>query len=192
MFTNCFSRCFERDVSNAMFRTRCFERDVSNAMFRTRCFERDVSNRRATTLLPIIQGSIRPGTTIMSDMWTAYGGIQAMGYAHLTVNHTYEFVDPITGAHTQNVENSWKNAKQQKISKCLRWRTCCSDEFGAQLYWQESSMKYSSHIGALVVEKVRIYHDIGYILVICEYLQHKILECLRRRAKPTDAFAAAY
>ena len=53
-------------------------------------------------------------------------------------------------------------------------------------------MKYSSHIGAVVVENFRIYHDLGYILVICEYLQHKILEYLRRRAKPTDAFAAAY
>lgn len=29
-----------------------------------------------------------------------------MGYNHLTVNHTYEFVDPFTGAHTENVENS--------------------------------------------------------------------------------------
>ena len=80
---------------------------------------------------------------------------------------------------------------QHKISKRLRWRTCCSDEFGAQLYWQESSMKYSSHIGAVVVDNVRIYHDLGYIFVICEYLQFKILECLRRRAKPPDAFAAA-
>ena len=53
-------------------------------------------------------------------------------------------------------------------------------------------MKYSSHIGVVVVENVRIYHDLGYILVICEYLQHKILEYLRRRAKPTDAFADAY
>ena len=53
-------------------------------------------------------------------------------------------------------------------------------------------MKYSSHIGVVVVENVRIYHDLGYILVICEYLQHKILEYLRRRAKPTDAFAGAY
>ena len=53
-------------------------------------------------------------------------------------------------------------------------------------------MKYSSHIGAIVVENVRIYHGLGYILVTCEYLQHKILECLRRRAKPTDAFAVAY
>lgn len=70
-----------------------------------------VPDRSAATLLPIIQASIRPGTTIMSDLWAAYGGIQAMGYAHLTVNHTYNFVDPVTNAHTQNVENSWKNAK---------------------------------------------------------------------------------
>ena len=34
-----------------------------------------------------------------------------MGYPHYTVNHTYNFIDPMTGAHTQNVENSWKNAK---------------------------------------------------------------------------------
>ena len=31
-------------------------------------------------------------------------------------------------------------------------------------------MKYSSHVGAVVVENVRIYHDLGYILFICEYL----------------------
>ena len=53
-------------------------------------------------------------------------------------------------------------------------------------------MQYSSHIGAVVVENVRIYHDLGYILVICEYLQHKILECLLRRAKLIDASTAAY
>ena len=33
---------------------------------------------------------------------------------------------------------------QHKISQCLRWRTCCSDEFGAQLYWHESSMKLTT------------------------------------------------
>ena len=52
-------------------------------------------------------------------------------------------------------------------------------------------MMYSFHTGAVVVENVRIYHDLGYILVICEYLQHKILECLRRRTTLTDVFAPA-
>ena len=53
-------------------------------------------------------------------------------------------------------------------------------------------MKYSFHIGVFVVENVRIYQDLGYILGICEYLQHKILEWLRRRGNPTNAFAPAY
>ena len=41
-------------------------------------------------------------------------------------------------------------------------------------------MKYSSHIVAAVVENVRIYHDLGYIFVISVYLQHKILDSMRR------------
>ena len=40
------------------------------------CFMYTVPDRSAATLLPIIlQASIRPGTTIMSDMWRAYGGM---------------------------------------------------------------------------------------------------------------------
>ena len=48
----------------------------------------------------------------MSDLWAAYGGIGAMGFQHLVVNHILNFVHPVTGAHTQNGENSWKNAKR--------------------------------------------------------------------------------
>ena len=58
------------------------------------CFMYTVPDRSA---VPIIQTSIRPGTTIMSDMWRAYGGIAAMGFQHLTVNHQMNFVDPRTG-----------------------------------------------------------------------------------------------
>ena len=36
------------------------------------CFMYTVPDRSAATLLPIIQATIRPGTTIMSDMWGAY------------------------------------------------------------------------------------------------------------------------
>ena len=53
-------------------------------------------------------------------------------------------------------------------------------------------MKYSFHIGAVVVENVEIYQEFGYILVICDYLHHKMLELLRGRAKPTNAFVPAY
>ena len=64
-----------------------------------------VPDRGTLTLLPIIQGSIRLDITIMSDLWTAYGGIQTMRYTHQTANRTYEFVYLVTGALTQDVEN---------------------------------------------------------------------------------------
>ena len=72
-----------------------------------------VPDRSAATLLPIIHDSIRPGTTIMFDLWRAYNGIGVMGagYQHLTLNHSINFVGPVTGAHPQNIERSWRSAK---------------------------------------------------------------------------------
>ncbi len=54
-----------------------------------------VNDRTAATLIPIIQAHIRPGTTIMSDEWSWISNIT--GYSHQTVNHSQNFVDPVTG-----------------------------------------------------------------------------------------------
>ena len=70
-----------------------------------------VDRRDADTLLPIIQQFILPGTTIVSDLWGAYNTVGNLGYAHLTVNHSVNFVDPITFAHTNAVENFWMRSK---------------------------------------------------------------------------------
>ena len=34
-------------------------------------------------------------------------------YIHQSVNHTMHFVDPLTGAHMNHVENYWKNLKMK-------------------------------------------------------------------------------
>uniref|UniRef100_A0A0B7BNS8 ISXO2-like transposase domain-containing protein n=1 Tax=Arion vulgaris TaxID=1028688 RepID=A0A0B7BNS8_9EUPU len=73
-----------------------------------------VADRTAATLLPIIQAHISPGTTIVSDQWRAYNGVaNIVGYDHLTVNHSRNFVDPITGAHTHHIERLWRSAKEE-------------------------------------------------------------------------------
>ena len=76
------------------------------------CFLVPVECRDRDTLLPIIRAHILPGTRIMSDLWKAYDCLKNEGYDHLTVNHSLNFVDPDTGAHTQRIENTWWGVKR--------------------------------------------------------------------------------
>ena len=51
---------------------------------------------------------------ILSDEWRGYLNIESIpggNYAHETVNHSQNFVNPENGVHTQNVENLWRNLK---------------------------------------------------------------------------------
>ena len=84
-----------------------------------------VQQQNADTLLPIIEQYILPNTKIHSDLWRAYGGIQALpaDYNQLKVNHSINFVDPVTDACTNHVENMWKNAKMSHKARCRTHRT---------------------------------------------------------------------
>ena len=53
-----------------------------------------------------------PHTKIISDEWCAYKRIEEnLGFEHDTVNHSQNFVNPITGANTQAVESYWNKHK---------------------------------------------------------------------------------
>ncbi len=90
-----------------------------------------VTDRPAATLLPIINAYVAAETTIYSDQWRAYSqvGFLLNGGSHSTVNHSLNFVDPVTGVHTQNIESYWSSAKRKL--KAMR---------GHQLHimWRES------------------------------------------------------
>ncbi|XP_019862099.1 PREDICTED: uncharacterized protein LOC109590640 [Amphimedon queenslandica] len=84
------------------------ERGTSN------CFMVAVADRSAATLLPIIYKYVRPGSTIISDQWRAYSSLSSVssGFTHLTVNHSLNFIDPFSGAHTQTIEGTWSQVKR--------------------------------------------------------------------------------
>ncbi|XP_065096796.1 uncharacterized protein [Paramisgurnus dabryanus] len=87
-----------------------------------------VKDRSRNTLMPIITKHIRRGSTVYSDNWRAYlNALRPLGYKHLTVNHSENFVDPQTGCHTQHIERAWLAIKSQvsrfrgnKTTKLLR------------------------------------------------------------------------
>ena len=56
-----------------------------------------VPTRDAQTLQAIIRETVPGGSTIVSDGWRGYIGIDQHNYQHLTVNHSMNFVDPNTG-----------------------------------------------------------------------------------------------
>ncbi|EZA61656.1 hypothetical protein X777_11254 [Ooceraea biroi] len=69
-----------------------------------RLFIEPVPDQSADTLLTAIKKWIKPGTTIISDCWKSYKCLANEDYIHLTINHKMNFVDPDSGAHTQNIE----------------------------------------------------------------------------------------
>lgn len=72
-----------------------------------------VGSRDAATLLPLIQQHVRPGTTVWSDEWRAYRRVQSLPAVgqHQSVNHSVNFVDPVSGVHTQHIESYWNRVK---------------------------------------------------------------------------------
>ena len=77
------------------------------------CFFILVPDRRAATLINTIKNNIVDGSIIFSDSWRGYktAKLEKSGFEHFKVNHRFNFVDPKTGAHTQNVERMWGSAK---------------------------------------------------------------------------------
>jgi ISXO2-like transposase domain len=56
---------------------------------------------------------LQSGTTIVSDQWAAYGGVdRLLQGSHVTVNHSQHYVHPRHSAvHTNTVERFWKGIK---------------------------------------------------------------------------------
>jgi transposase-like protein len=86
-----------------------------------KCFLVPVKRRTRRTLWPIIFKYVRPGSTIISDCWRAYTGLNGINrFIHQTVNHTENYVDPNTGACTNTCEGSWFHVKRSLPSHGTR------------------------------------------------------------------------
>ena len=74
------------------------------------------SSRSRTIVLPLINDNCADGSIFCSDGWRAYlklsENVDIADTMHFAVNHTNNYVDPETGAHTQTIEGLWRHCKQ--------------------------------------------------------------------------------
>lgn len=70
-----------------------------------------VEKRDSATLIPLIQANVFEGSVIVSDGWAAYRCLSSLNFSHEVVIHEENFVDPVSGAHTQRIECEWSHAK---------------------------------------------------------------------------------
>ena len=64
-----------------------------------------------------------------------------MIYTHQTVNHTENFVEPTTGAHTQTIESFWHVYKMQNKRQCGTHRSLV-DSYLCEFVWRPKVPKY--------------------------------------------------
>ena len=73
------------------------------------------ASRSRKTLLPIINRHCLPGSIFCSDSWKAYNALadhlDLEDVLYFPVNHSENYVNPNTGAHTQTVEGLWRHCK---------------------------------------------------------------------------------
>lgn len=70
-----------------------------------------VPNTKGATLLPIIQSSVKRGSTMMTDEYLSYSRVKKLGYKHQTVHHAAkEYVRE--KVHTNSIEGFWSQLKR--------------------------------------------------------------------------------
>ena len=70
-----------------------------------------VDDRKADTLIEILIQNVDSNATLYSDSWKGYKNIMNNFINHLTVNHSLNYKNPITGCYTNTIEGNWASIK---------------------------------------------------------------------------------
>ncbi|KCZ79135.1 hypothetical protein H312_03477 [Anncaliia algerae PRA339] len=79
--------------------------------------------RNKHTLSQVLLENIEEGTIVVTDCWAGYVNLDSLEFIHYTVNHSLNFVDPITGANTQAIENHWSVLKRKLSARFVTSRS---------------------------------------------------------------------
>jgi transposase-like protein len=112
-----------------------------------------IENRSENTLSNLIVQYVRPRSIINTDMWRGYNGISSLGYIHLTVNHSLEFVNHATGACT-NAAEGLNSGLKRRIPIRNRTRNLIDGHL-MEYIWRR---RYKSNLFEALINSIRDIH----------------------------------
>ena len=86
-----------------------------------RTFFAECEQRTREQLERLILENVELGSIIITDSFSSYSGLNLLGYHHYTVNHSKNFVDPDSQAHTQRIEGLWRQLRRSLPSTGTRF-----------------------------------------------------------------------
>lgn len=107
---------------------------------RKRGFVVFVADRSAQTLEFYIQKHVLAGSEIWTDCWRGYSNLGTLKgvspYTHKTVNHSRNFVDPVTNVCTNHIEGHWSCLKQY-LRRLAVMQSPFLSQYIDQFMWRE-------------------------------------------------------
>lgn len=106
---------------------------ISTATSPAKGYYEVVASRDRATLLLILEKCLQSGSEVYTDDWGAYRNLEQHLPNHVArhqvVVHADNFMDPVTGVHTQEAESAWANLK----SPLKGWHGISRDDLQAYL-----------------------------------------------------------
>ena len=160
------SECDESMLGSSRKYNRGYIRGIQQWIFAAVCRTsklckiRLVDDRKRTTLDPIITSWITPHSTIHTDQARVYTYLSQTTYTHHTVCHKENFVDPVTGTHTNNIENVFSNLKAHLKAMRGVYKTVLPAHIDEFLYrWNRPKLAGTSDIFELLLQDIAaVYH----------------------------------
>jgi len=69
-----------------------------------------IPDASTATILPIIEGKVKPDSIVYNDTFKAYNALDVSDFRHMRINHSELFADK--GNHINGIENFWNQAKR--------------------------------------------------------------------------------
>lgn len=123
-----------------------------------KCFLQRITDRCAKTVLDVIKLHILPGTIIISDCWTEFGGIRNLpdDFMYLSKEHEIKFIDSIELAHSPNNRTPYQTSKRKRKNRLLSFKSLF-DTYFVEFMWR---YKFASSPLQAIVDHLREYYPL--------------------------------